>query len=245
MSTRLRVKRQDMPRSTMRRPAHSKPPQARPPQPEPASVQRAATSSATPSSPKRRAIEQAAAAVFLRDGYAGASVDDIAREAGVSKATLYSHFHSKEELFGAIICQQCGQFVVNAQTSQAAGAGPDKILRNLGQKFLENILSPHMLALYRVVAGEAYRFPALGRAIYDYGPGPAKAALADYFRDLTRKGHLTVKQPEIAADQFFGALLGGIHLRQLLAVEKAPTRRLIETWVDTAVTTFIAAYTPR
>lgn len=238
VSTRLRVKRPDTPHSTMPQPAHGRPPQSKP-----TSISRAA--STAPISPKRRAIEQAAAAVFLRDGYAGASVDDIAREAGVSKATLYSHFHSKEELFGAIICQQCGQFMVDAQTSQAAGAGPDKILRNLGLKFLENILSPHVLALYRVVAGEAYRFPALGRAIYDYGPGPAKAALADYFRDLTRKGRLTVKQPEIAADQFFGALLGGIHFRQLLAVEKPPSRRVIETWVDTAVTTVIAAYTPR
>lgn len=231
MSTRLRVKRPNSPRQ----PAH-----ARPPQSKPVRGDRVA-----PSSPKRQAIEQAAASVFLRDGYAGASVDDIAREAGVSKATLYSHFHSKEELFGAIICQQCSQFVVDAQTSEAAGASPDKILRNLGLKFLENILSPHMLALYRVVAGEAYRFPSLGHAIYDGGPGPAKGALADYFRDLTRKGRLTVKQPEIAADQFFGALLGGIHFRQLLGVEKAPPRRLIETWVDTAVATFIAAYSPR
>ena len=196
-------------------------------------------------SPKRHAIEKAATGVFLRDGYAGASVDVIAREAGVSKATLYSHFRSKEELFGAIICQQCNKFVVQAQTSEAAGVGPEEILRKLGQNFLENILSSHLLALYRVVAGEAYRFPALGRVIYEGGPGPARAALAGYFRELTRKGRLTVKQPEIAADQFFGALLGGIHIRQILAVEKPPTRRVIESWVENAVATFMAAHTPR
>lgn len=200
---------------------------------------------AVPSSPKRRAIEQAATAVFLRDGYAGASVDTIAREAGVSKATLYSHFRSKEALFGAIICQQCGQLVVEAQTLEAAGAGPEQLLRKLGQGFLENLLSPHVVALYRVVAGEAYRFPALGRTIYESGPGPAKLALAGFFRELTRKGRLSVKHPEIAADQFFGALLGGIHFRQILAVEKPPTRRMIEAWVDNAVTTFLAAHTPR
>jgi AcrR family transcriptional regulator len=196
-------------------------------------------------SPKRQAIERAAAAVFLRDGYAGASVDEIAREAAVSKATLYSHFRSKEELFCAIIGQQCGQFVVEAQTSEAAGATPEQILRKLGQNFLGNLLSPHMLALYRVVAGEAYRFPALGRMIYESGPAPAKQALAGYFRDLTRKGRLVVKQPEIAADQFFGALLGGIHFRQLLGVEKPPSRRTIDLWVEKAVATFIAAHTPR
>lgn len=196
-------------------------------------------------SPKRQAIEQAAARVFLRDGYAGASVDTIAREAGVSKATLYSYFHSKEELFGAIICQQCGEFVVEAQTSEARGAGPEQILRQLGRRFLENILSPHTLAVFRVVAAEAHRFPALGRTIYETGPAPARLALAGYFRDLTRKGRLKVKHPEIAADQFFGALLGGIHFRQLLAVEEPPTPRKIETWVDVAVDAFLAAYTPR
>lgn len=237
VSTRLRVKRQETPHpvTPQSKPAHARLRTA------PVAV---ATNDHAPS-PKRKAIEQAAAAIFLRDGYAGASVDDIARQAGVSKATLYSHFRSKEELFGAIICQQCEQFVVDAQTSEAAGAGPDKVLRKLGQRFLENILSPHVLALYRVVAGEAYRFPALGRVIYGHGPEPAKAALAGYFRDLTRKGRLTVKRPDIAADQFFGALLGGIHFRQLLAVEKPPSRRMIELWVDTAVTTFLAAYTPR
>lgn len=202
-------------------------------------------SSATRNSPKRQALELAAARIFLRDGYAGASVDVIAREAGVSKATLYSHFRSKEELFGAIICQQCGQFVVEAQTSEAAGAGPEQILRRLGERFLENILSPKVVALFRVVAGEAYRFPALGQTIYDSGPGPARLALAAYLRDLTKKGRLAVKHPDIAADQFFGSLLGGIHFRQLLEIEAPPSKRIIETWVDTAVTAFLAAYTPR
>lgn len=190
-------------------------------------------------------MEMAAARVFLRDGYAGASVDVIAREAGVSKATLYSHFRSKEALFGAIICQQCGQWVVEAQTSEAAGASPEQILRRLGERFLENTLSPNLLALYRVVAGEAYRFPALGKTVYESGPGPARLALADYLRELTKKGRLAVKHPEMAADQFFGALLGGVHFRQILQIEEPPTKRRIEAWVDNAVTVFLTAYTPR
>jgi AcrR family transcriptional regulator len=202
-------------------------------------------SSATPGSPKRQAIEVAAARVFLRDGYAGASVDVIAREAGVSKATLYSHFRSKEELFAAIICQQCGHMVVEAQTSGAAGASPEQILRRLGERFLNNTLSPNLLAFYRVVAGEAFRFPALGKVIYESGPGPARLALADYLRDLTKEGRLAVKQPEMAADQFFGSLLGGIHFRQILQIEERPSKRMIEAWVDNAVTAFLTAYTPR
>lgn len=200
---------------------------------------------AASASPKREAIEKAAARVFLRDGYAGASMDVIAREADVSKATLYSHFRSKEDLFSAIICQQCGQLVGEAQTSEAAGAPPEDVLRRLGQRFLENILSPDLLAFYRVVAGEAYRFPELGKTIYQSGPGPARVALAAYLRDLTDKGRLAVEHPEIAADQFFGALLGGIHFRQILQLERPPSRRTVELWVDTAVGAFLRAYTPR
>jgi AcrR family transcriptional regulator len=202
-------------------------------------------SPATPVSPKRQAIEVAAARVFLRDGYAGASVDVIAREAGVSKATLYSHFRSKEVLFGAIICQQCGHMVAEAQTSGAAGASPEQILRRLGERFLDNTLSPNLLAFYRVVAGEAYRFPALGKVIYESGPGPARVALANYLRDLTKEGRLAVKHPEMAADQFLGSLLGGIHFRQILQIEERPSKRMIEAWVENAVTAFLAAYTPR
>lgn len=194
--------------------------------------------------PKRTAIERAAARVFLRDGYAGASMDAIAREAGVSKATLYSHFRDKEDLFGAIARSNCQQFAVDVQASAAAGRPPAAVLRTLARHFLAIMLSKDMLALYRILVAEAHRFPALGRAVQNAGPGPSCQVLAGYFRDMTARGALTVAEPEIAADAFFGALLGGIHFRRLLGVEKAPAAAEIARRADAVVDAFLVAHAP-
>ncbi len=194
---------------------------------------------------KRQAIEKAAARVFLRDGYAGASMDTIAREAGVSKATLYSHFDSKEDLFGAIARDRCRQMAVDFAASEAAGFGPDQILRAIGLRFLKMMLTKDMLALYRILASEGARFPALGRAIYASGPGPSCTELADYLAEQTAKGWFTIPDAQVAADQFYGALLGGIHFRHVLGVEKFAAPRDIEARVDTAVNGFLTVYRRR
>jgi TetR/AcrR family transcriptional repressor of mexJK operon len=196
-------------------------------------------------SAKRDAIEKAAARVFLRDGYAGASMEVIAREADVSKATLYSHFQNKEDLFGAIARERCRQMAVDFAASEAAGLGPDAVLRAIGVRFLKNMLTKDMLALYRILAAEAGRFPALGRAIYASGPGPSCIELTDYLAEQTAKGRLAIADTLVAADQFYGALLGGIHFRHVLGVEKFATAQEIEARVDTAVKGFLAAYRPR
>lgn len=202
------------------------------------------TMSAPPPSPKRQAIEKAAARVFLRDGYAGASMDAIAREADVSKATLYSHFTNKEDLFGAIARERCRQMAVDFAASEAAGLGPDDVLRAIGLRFLKIMLTKDMLALYRILASEAARFPALGRAIYASGPGPSCNELADYLAEQTAKGRLTIPDTHVAADQFYGALLGGIHFRHVLGVEKSAAAHDIEARVDLAVKGFLALYQP-
>lgn len=196
-------------------------------------------------SPKRAAIEAAAGRVFLRDGFAGASMDAIAREAKVSKATLYSHFQGKDDLFGAIVRGNCRQMLVDIESSIAAGLGPRELLTAVGLKFLRNMMSDEVMAVYRILVSEAPRFPALGRAVQNAGPGPSCLGLADYFRDQTAKGALNVPDPEVAADQFFGAILGGIHFRRLIGVDKAATLAEIKARVAAAVAVFLAAHAPR
>lgn len=192
--------------------------------------------------PKREAIQKAAAQVFLRDGFAGASMDAIAREAGVSKATLYSHFQGKDDLFGAIIRENCRQMLVDIEESVAAGLNPRELLTAVGQKFLKKMMSDETMAFYRILVSEAPRFPALGRAVQNAGPGPSCNGLAGYLRDQTAKRVLKVADPDIAADQFFGALMGGIHFRRLLCVEKPVSPAEIKARVGAAVEAFLAAH---
>lgn len=192
--------------------------------------------------PKREAIQKAAAQVFLRDGFAGASMDAIAREAGVSKATLYSHFQGKDDLFGAIIRENCQQMLVDIEESLAAGVGPRELLTAMGVKFLGKMMSDETMAFYRILVSEAPRFPALGRAVQNAGPGPSCNGLACYLRDQTAKRVLRVDEPEIAADQFFGTLLGGIHFRRLICVEPPVGQAEIAARVAVAVEAFLAAH---
>ena len=208
-------------------------------------VEALAAGAETAISPKRAAIEAAAGRVFLRDGFAGASMDAIAREAKVSKATLYSHFQGKDDLFGAIVRGNCRQMLVDIESSIAAGLGPRELLTAVGLKFLKNMMSDEVMAVYRILVSEAPRFPALGRAVQNAGPGPSCLGLADYFRDQTAKGTLYVPDAEVAADQFFGAILGGIHFRRLIGVDKAATLAEIKARVAAAVEVFLAAHAPR
>lgn len=192
--------------------------------------------------PKREAIQKAAAQVFLRDGFAGASMDAIARKAGVSKATLYSHFQGKDDLFGAIIRENCRQMLVDIEGSVASGLGPRELLLAVGLKFLKKMMSDETMAFYRILVSEAPRFPALGRAVQNAGPGPSCNGLADYLRDQVGKGVMTVADADVAADQFFGALMGGIHFRRLICVDKPASQAEIKARVAFAVETFLAAH---
>jgi hypothetical protein len=101
------------------------------------------------------------------------------------------------------------------------------------------------MAVYRILVSEAPRFPALGRAVQNAGPGPSCNGLADYFRHQTVEGLLAVADADVAADQFFGALLGGIHFRRLICVDAQAKPSEIKFRVATAVDAFLAAHQPK
>ncbi|MFI5634191.1 TetR/AcrR family transcriptional regulator [Streptomyces sp. NPDC051664] len=111
---------------------------------------------------KREAIISAALAAFLEEGYGGSSVNRIAASAGVSITTLYRHFDSKDDLFVAVIQEACD---TSAQTAdpQWLNLPPLEGLTEAGCELLQHILSEQQLALFRVVARDAQRFPELGR----------------------------------------------------------------------------------
>ncbi|MFG2417463.1 TetR/AcrR family transcriptional regulator [Streptomyces sp. NPDC048448] len=110
---------------------------------------------------KREAIISAALAAFLDEGYGGSSVNRIAASAGVSITTLYRHFDSKGDLFVAVIQEACDTAAQTADPSWMELA-PSEGLAEAGRELLEHILSEKQLALFRVVARDAGRFPELG-----------------------------------------------------------------------------------
>jgi AcrR family transcriptional regulator len=130
------------------------------------------TSKAAMIAEKDRAIVLAAREHFLRDGFAGASMDGIAKSAGVSVKTIYSHFANKDELFSKVMIGACTDHLLSEQLPSDEvlaerfawfHEATQRGLMGAGREYLRHLLSEEQLALYRVVTRDADRFPELGR----------------------------------------------------------------------------------
>ena len=193
------------------------------------------------SAEKRTAILDGAREAFAEHGYGGASMSAISRGAGVSKTTVYYHFHTKAELFGAFVQRECaGMLAQHFDGIQVMEDGRGETLRTIGLGLIHFITSPVCLMIDRVVTSEAEAFPELAEAFYAMGPQQAISRLAGWLADQTQAGILAVKDPEFAADQFFTLVQTGIYYRARLRLSHmAPDAAEV---VDEAVTMFLARY---
>jgi TetR/AcrR family transcriptional repressor of mexJK operon len=203
-----------------------------------------ATTGATPDcqSPKRKQMLDAAADLFIAQGYGAVSMDAIARAAGVSKATLYAHFASKDRLFATIITDACQANFGWYAMVPAAEQEPRTALLELGRRTLRFILDEEVLAIHRVVIAESPRFPELGRAFYEGGPRVANRKMCAWIEHQVERGVLYVGDPAAASDHWFGLLKGDIYVRALLGLESAPDEAEIDAVVQRAVEVFLRAY---
>ena len=195
---------------------------------------------------KRRAILEAAATLFLRNGYRGTSMDEIAALARVSKQTVYKHFADKERLFSEIVTSAVNEAsdpvyaeVLRLEDNSAIEAD----LRGFARQLLERVMQPRILQLRRLVIGEAGRFPELGRTFYDQGPGRTITALATVFERLAARGALQRGDPQLAAAHF-NWLVISIPLNQamLLGEDEPLASAELNEYADAGVRAFLAAY---
>ncbi len=196
-------------------------------------------------SAKRRQILDGARAVFLSQGFDAASMGEIARAAGVSKGTLYVYFESKEELFEAIVHQQC-----EAQAEGLFDLGSDQedvetALTRLGIGFVTFLCQPDKASPLRTVIAIADRMPEIGKKFYETGPACGIAMLAAYIKRQVDAGILAVEDCEIAAAQFLDACQSTLFKPVLFNFSAPPSPERIEHVVKIAVRTFLAAYRAR
>ncbi|QBY02084.1 TetR/AcrR family transcriptional regulator [Rhodophyticola sp. CCM32] len=187
-------------------------------------------------------VIEGARAVFMREGFEGASVDVIARDAGVSKATLYSYFPDKQQLFLAVLQVQCDtqkQSSMDIETRQLPVA---EALHHIATSMLSFILSEDGLAIFRVCVGEAKRFPELGRAFYETGPCAAMAQMSDFMQSDKAREMLDIDDPAQAADTFMQLCRTDLLLQRLMGVCPEPTAAQINEVAIEAVKTFMARY---
>jgi TetR/AcrR family transcriptional repressor of mexJK operon len=200
----------------------------------------------TTSAGKRRAILEAATAAFLRNGYRGTSMDEIAAAARVSKQTVYKHFSDKERLFAEIVTatvHEAGDTVEDGVRNLQSSGDVEADLRELARRQLHFVMQPRIMQLRRLVIGEANRFPELGRTFYEQGPRRTIAALATAFSRLVERGQLHLEDPRLAATQFNWLIMSEpLNQSMLLGDDHMPDPAELDSWADAAVRLFLAAH---
>ncbi|MGO4837362.1 TetR/AcrR family transcriptional regulator, partial [Rhizobiaceae sp. 2RAB30] len=195
------------------------------------------------------AILDAATEVFLRSGYLGTNMDEIAALSAVSKQTVYKHFSSKEALFVEIVMRMTGEAGDTVHDTIPDFGEDDDVARYLvdyGYRQLTVVLTPRLMQLRRLVIGEVTRFPELARVLYEGGPKRAMAALATMFERMGERGLLTVEDPATAASHFNWLVMSDpINQAMLLGDSAIPGPEELRRQAVQGVRVFMAAYGKR
>jgi TetR/AcrR family transcriptional regulator, mexJK operon transcriptional repressor len=178
-----------------------------------------------------RAVIEHAKERFLTVGFRETSLDDIARDAGVAKKTLYGHFGSKERLFLAILDIARQNWLDDFRHIVMDGGEPADVLERAALHLLDVGTREDMTQLYWVLLVEAHRFPSLSAALYDeQGRLVGMEPLERFLREAAEHGTLRFDDIELATEQFVHLVLGGVRARMLLVGAARPNlarRRLI------------------
>ena len=193
---------------------------------------------------KRRQILDGARRTFLAQGFDAASMNEIARVAGVSKGTLYVYFKSKEELFEAIVEAQSRQQGEQIFTFDGA-ADIESELKRLGREFSRFMLRPGGVSELRTVIAIADRMPELGAKFYLSGPAMGIGSLKKYLEEKVAAGVLEPHDCEVAAAQLIDACVSTTFKPMLFNHAGPPSEERIGHVVDMAVGAFLAAYRKR
>ena len=190
---------------------------------------------------KRAAILSAASDLFLERGLKATSMDAVAARAEVSKQTVYSHFRNKDDLFRRCIqnkvasCGLAGDEAVDDPDLRTA-------LRNRARRFVELVFDPEVVAMFRVVVGEAAAHPRISRLFYESGPAATIANLSAFLERQVELGRLRIDDPIDAATQFMVLAKGELHMRLMMNLAPAVDAERLEQHVRRVVDQFLLLY---
>lgn len=187
---------------------------------------------------RRAMLVEAAEGVFLAQGYAAASMDDVAQAAGMSKKTLYQLFPSKEALFDAVVERFCAP--IQAATEPAIPGDHAALIRLL-EDVAHLILSPRSVALFRVITSEVKRAPELAAAL-ERNRGRKTSALQAWLAEQAAAGWLRIEDAEETAGMLIGMVIGEPHMLMLLGMRPAPTDAELAARIRLAVSIFLGRH---
>lgn len=190
---------------------------------------------------RRKAIVAAARDVFLERGYANSSIDAVVERSGGSKATVYQLFGNKEGLLAALVAEGAEELAHLVEALPLDG-GLEDSLRTFGRGYLNLVLRPERLGLFRLVVGECARVPEIGDVFYRSGPQSCGKGMTRFFSSVMERGLIRRADPERTAYQFIHALRGDLYMQVLLNPTRAPTPHEIDQHIDFVVRTFLDGF---
>lgn len=197
---------------------------------------------------KRVSIVDSAAAVFCREGFAGANIDLIAAEAGVSRQTIYNHHGDKEKLFVAVVrdlTERCnvGIFATIATFPDQPGDLEADLIGFAVRMNQNCICNRDGKFLRKLIQTEGERYPELFAEWREQGPGRTWPAIAARFARLAYGGHLVIEDPDVAARQFLG--LVNAELQTIFMLGGTPSEDEVLQSATNGVRTFLRAFGKR
>lgn len=180
--------------------------------------------------------------IFLRDGFEGASVDDIARSAQVSKATLYKYFPDKRLLFLEVCAVQCRALADSALDLEQSDRPIQEILRQGVDLLIRFLVSPFAQNIHQLAIGEAERFPQFAREFYRTGPALGHERVRRLLSLGVERGELLIDDLDLAAEQLIGLCRTDLWLRVSFKVQDTASETQIARVADGAVDLFMARY---
>jgi len=192
---------------------------------------------------KREQILDGARKIFMAQGFDAASMNDIVREAGVSKGTVYVYFENKEQLFAALIARERDRFANEMRSTIAQYDTIEQALTQYGRALARHMCSTSTICAMRNVIAVAERMPGLTRGFFRSAPANIRTVLKDWIDREVDNGRLVIADTDLAARQFIELCSGTFFKFRIFGeMTEAPPEEEIAHVVDEAVLMFMARY---
>ena len=193
---------------------------------------------------KSEMMLKAAQRLFAEGGYEAVSMDLVAKTAGVSKATLYAHFDSKENLFAEILEAENDRAGDEDLIPERFEGDAEDVLRRFARGMARFFVGGRGLAVYRLFVADLHRFPELVARFHANGPMVMRSRLARLLAQIAERGALAIDDPETAADHFLSLVQGRLPFDRSIGLPPPPDEEL-ERHVESALQFFLRGYAPR
>lgn len=191
---------------------------------------------------KREQVKVAAVAVFLSQGFSGASVDEIALRADVSKATMYKFFPTKEVLFLETVREAFAGYAAAMEIPELGERSAEDVLTTLAQTIVGIFCVPELVDLFRLCVAEAKRFPEVARGFFEAGPETAVRHVSHVMEKLVAAGQMDIEDCDMAAWHFSELCKAEIFHQAVFGLRRTFSDREITAHAQAAVEMFLRAY---